>query len=225
MMSHLNLNGAHVQLDPTVKTCCAGVVPGNRVVTAMTDTADRGDGTPGRCRRGPGLARGERDPDLTVAEWWKRLGESGWAARLADRVVRQGLSRPMPSGSRTPSRRGGALPAPGGLGLLLAGPTIQVHGLEEQKRRYLYDIVTGQKGWCQLLQRARRRVRPGGAQRHDQGRRRDRHRPEGVDVRWPRRRPGHAHRPHRPRRPQARRHHLLRDRHAPAGRRRPAAAR
>ena len=40
----------------------------------------------------------------------------------------------------------------------------------------------------------------------------------------PGRRPRHAHRPHRPRRPQAPGHHLLRHRHAPAGRRGAAAA-
>ena len=45
----------------------------------------------------------------------------------------------------------GALGAPGGLGLLLAGPTIAAHGNDEQKTRYLRDIVTGQKAWCQLF--------------------------------------------------------------------------
>jgi alkylation response protein AidB-like acyl-CoA dehydrogenase len=45
----------------------------------------------------------------------------------------------------------GALPAPGGLGLLLAGPTIATHGTPEQKQTFLYDIVTGKKGWCQLF--------------------------------------------------------------------------
>jgi len=45
----------------------------------------------------------------------------------------------------------GALGPPGGLGLLLAGPTIYTHGTPEQKERYLRDIVTGQKAWCQLF--------------------------------------------------------------------------
>ena len=34
---------------------------------------------------------------------------------------------------------------------MLAGPTIAVHGNDEQKTRYLRDIVTGQKAWCQLF--------------------------------------------------------------------------
>ena len=45
----------------------------------------------------------------------------------------------------------GALPAPGGLGLMLAGPTIAVHSTDEQKQRYLRDIVIGQRAWCQLF--------------------------------------------------------------------------
>src|SRR5205085_4713095 len=44
----------------------------------------------------------------------------------------------------------GALGAPGGLGLLLAAPTIATHGNEEQ-RKYVYEIVTGKKAWCQLF--------------------------------------------------------------------------
>lgn len=45
----------------------------------------------------------------------------------------------------------GALGAPGGLGLLLAAPTIATHGTQEQIDLYVRDIVTGQKGWCQLF--------------------------------------------------------------------------
>ena len=45
----------------------------------------------------------------------------------------------------------GALGAPGGLGLLLAAPTIATHGTPEQIERYVRDIVTGQRAWCQLF--------------------------------------------------------------------------
>jgi alkylation response protein AidB-like acyl-CoA dehydrogenase len=45
----------------------------------------------------------------------------------------------------------GALAAPGGLGLLLAAPTIATHGTQEQIDRYVRDIVTGQRAWCQLF--------------------------------------------------------------------------
>src|SRR5262249_13965974 len=45
----------------------------------------------------------------------------------------------------------GALGAPGGLGLMLAGPTIIAHGSDEQRERYVRDIATGKKAWCQLF--------------------------------------------------------------------------
>ncbi len=70
-------------------------------------------------------------------------------------------SRPTPTGasSRGPTAstaqqtiaEHGALGAPGGLGLLLAAPTIATHGTQEQIDLYVREIVTGQKAWCQLF--------------------------------------------------------------------------
>jgi alkylation response protein AidB-like acyl-CoA dehydrogenase len=92
------------------------------------------------------------DPDLTVAEWWDRLGTSGWGVPAWPvEWFGKGLSRSESVKVQQTIAAYGALPAPGGLGLLLAGPTITVHGTDEQKQRYLRDIVTGQKGWCQLF--------------------------------------------------------------------------
>ena len=92
------------------------------------------------------------DPDLTVAEWWERLGTSGWGVpSWPAEWFGKGLSSNEAVRVQTTIATYGALPAPGGLGLLLAGPTITVHGSDEQKRQYLRDIVTGQKGWCQLF--------------------------------------------------------------------------
>jgi alkylation response protein AidB-like acyl-CoA dehydrogenase len=45
----------------------------------------------------------------------------------------------------------GALGAPFGLGPALAAPTIATHGTPEQIERYVPDIVTGQRSWCQLF--------------------------------------------------------------------------
>jgi alkylation response protein AidB-like acyl-CoA dehydrogenase len=92
------------------------------------------------------------DPDLTVAEWWERLGTSGWAAPTWPvESYGRGLTRAEGVLVQRTIREFGALGAPGGLGLLLAGPTIYTHGTAEQKERYLRDIVTGQKAWCQLF--------------------------------------------------------------------------
>jgi alkylation response protein AidB-like acyl-CoA dehydrogenase len=92
------------------------------------------------------------DEDLTVAEWWERLGTSGWGApNWPSEWFGKGLSRDDTVRVQRTIAEFGALGAPGGLGLLLAGPTIATHGTDEQRSRYLRDIVTGQKAWCQLF--------------------------------------------------------------------------
>ena len=92
------------------------------------------------------------DPDLTVAEWWNRLGLAGWSApSLPENAYGRGLSRNESVAVAEAIGEHGALAAPGGLGLLLAAPTIATHGTQEQIDRYVRDIVTGQKAWCQLF--------------------------------------------------------------------------
>lgn len=92
------------------------------------------------------------DPDLTVGEWWDRLGRSGWAVPTwPEEWFGKGLARGDAVVVAGAIAKHGALGAPAGLGLLLAGPTILTHGTEEQKQRYLPAIVTGQEAWCQLF--------------------------------------------------------------------------
>ena len=102
------------------------------------------------------------DPDLTVGEWWERLGLAGWSA--------PGLPETPTAGAGAGRRRAGgqqeiaafgALGRAGGLGLLLAAPTIATHGTQEQIDHYVRDIVTGQQGLVPVVQRARGRVGPG----------------------------------------------------------------
>jgi alkylation response protein AidB-like acyl-CoA dehydrogenase len=92
------------------------------------------------------------DPDLTVAEWWQRLGLAGWSApTLPTNAYGRGLSRGDAVLVQNAIAEFGALGAPGGLGLLLAAPTIATHGTPEQIEKYVKDIVTGQQAWCQLF--------------------------------------------------------------------------
>ena len=92
------------------------------------------------------------DPDLTVAAWWERLGLAGWSApTLPTNAYGRGLSRGDAVIVQNAIAEHGALGAPGGLGLLLAAPTIATHGTPEQIERYVRDIVTGQRAWCQLF--------------------------------------------------------------------------
>src|SRR2546421_11123875 len=92
------------------------------------------------------------DPDLTVGEWWERLGLAGWAApTLPANAYGRGLSRSTAVRVAQEIAEFGALGGPAGLGLLLAAPTIAAHGTQEQIDLYVRDIVTGQKAWCQLF--------------------------------------------------------------------------
>ena len=92
------------------------------------------------------------DPELTLAEWWERLADSGWAVPTwPEEWFGKGLTGDLAVVVSRELRAAGAVGPPAGLGLMLAGPTIVAHGSEEQKRRYLRPIVTGQEAWCQLF--------------------------------------------------------------------------
>jgi alkylation response protein AidB-like acyl-CoA dehydrogenase len=92
------------------------------------------------------------DPDLTVAEWWERLGTAGWAAPTWPvEWYGKGVSRDDANRISREIAEFGAIGPPSGLGLLLAGPTIVTHGTDEQRAALLPDIVTGRKAWCQLF--------------------------------------------------------------------------
>ncbi len=92
------------------------------------------------------------DPDLTVGEWWERLGLAGWAAPgLPTNAYGKAMARSDTVLVQQEVAKFGALGAPAGLGLLLAAPTIATHGTQEQIDLYVRDIVTGQKAWCQLF--------------------------------------------------------------------------
>jgi alkylation response protein AidB-like acyl-CoA dehydrogenase len=92
------------------------------------------------------------DPDLSVAEWWERLGLAGWSApSLPEDSYGRGVSRSDAIRVQQAITGAGALGPPAGLGLLLAAPTIVTHGTREQIDTYVRDIVTGRQAWCQLF--------------------------------------------------------------------------
>ncbi len=92
------------------------------------------------------------NPDLTVGEWWELLGLAGWAAPgLPEHAYGRGLARNDVVAVQSAIAEHGALGAPGGLGLLLAAPTIATHGTQEQIDHYVRRIVTGVDAWCQLF--------------------------------------------------------------------------
>jgi alkylation response protein AidB-like acyl-CoA dehydrogenase len=92
------------------------------------------------------------DPDLTVGAWWERLGLSGWAAPgLPETCHGKGLSAADAVRVQQAIVDGGALGPPGGLGMMLAAPTIATTGTSDQRERYVRAIVTGAEAWCQLF--------------------------------------------------------------------------
>jgi alkylation response protein AidB-like acyl-CoA dehydrogenase len=92
------------------------------------------------------------DPDLTVGEWWERLGMSGWAAPLLPvGSYGRGMSRGDALAVQQTIAKHGALGPPMGLGLMLAAPTIATHGTPAQIEHYIPDLVTGRRAWCQLF--------------------------------------------------------------------------
>ncbi len=118
----------------------------------MTDTAERTSQSVDPVGEVTAWLEENWDPDLTVAEWWERLGLSGWAAPgLPENAYGKGLNRNDAVAVQNAIAEFGALGAPGGLGLLLAAPTIAAHGTQEQIDLFVRDIVTGQKAWCQLF--------------------------------------------------------------------------
>ena len=92
------------------------------------------------------------NPDVTVDAWWKDVAAAGWTAPHfpADRWGR-GLHRRSQAVVRAAFAQHGALRPPGGLGLLMAAPTILAHGTPEQVARLVPPILEGQVGWCQLF--------------------------------------------------------------------------
>jgi alkylation response protein AidB-like acyl-CoA dehydrogenase len=90
-------------------------------------------------------------PDTEAKKAWSRkIYDAGYA----------GLTWPKEYGGRGASYSHQAImleewaraEAPGPLGVIglgMAGPTIIVHGTEEQKQRYLENILSGEEIWCQ----------------------------------------------------------------------------
>ena len=92
------------------------------------------------------------DPALPVEAWWRLVARAGWSApHLPVAQGGRGLPRSADRQVRALFAQHGALRPPGGLGLLMAAPTILTHGTPEQIARHVPPILEGRLGWCQLF--------------------------------------------------------------------------
>ena len=92
------------------------------------------------------------DPDLSVEDWWRTVAKAGWTApHFTQDQGGLGLPRRAPATVRSAFSAFGALRPPGGLGLLMAAPTILTQGTREQVARLVPPILEGRVAWCQLF--------------------------------------------------------------------------
>jgi alkylation response protein AidB-like acyl-CoA dehydrogenase len=92
------------------------------------------------------------DPELTVREWWRRLAAAGYSApMLPEELGGKGYSRDLAQAVNAELGEHGVVGAPVGLGLMLAAPTIAVHGTPEQQAELIGPILDGTIAWCQLF--------------------------------------------------------------------------
>ncbi|CAB4873830.1 unannotated protein [freshwater metagenome] len=95
---------------------------------------------------------GAWDPSITVSEWWQRLAASGYASpMLPASMGGKGYTRDLAMAVSTAMGDRGVVGPPMGLGLMLAAPTIAVHGSPEQQATYIPRILDGTDAWCQLF--------------------------------------------------------------------------
>jgi alkylation response protein AidB-like acyl-CoA dehydrogenase len=83
--------------------------------------------------------------------WWhETLYAGGWAGiTWPEEYGGRGLSVVHQAIFFAEEARHGAPVPVGGVGLVLVGPTLLVHGTEEQKKRYLPPMLSGDEVWCQ----------------------------------------------------------------------------
>jgi len=92
------------------------------------------------------------DPDLEVGAWWRKVADAGWTApHFTVEEGGRGLARRSSAVVRSVFGAYGALRPPGGLGLMMAAPTILLHGTPDQIERHVRPILDGSLAWCQLF--------------------------------------------------------------------------
>jgi alkylation response protein AidB-like acyl-CoA dehydrogenase len=89
-------------------------------------------------------------PTGDQAVWKERMGAKGWGTPTWPKAYGGGgLSGPEARVLAQEMAKIGAVNPIGGMGVGMFGPTLLEYGTEEQKKKYIPDIVTGKIRWCQ----------------------------------------------------------------------------
>ncbi len=115
-----------------------------RVRTFMQENLPEGWGKPGyKYPTGEASTQFQR-------QWTRRLHQAGFLGMAWPREYGgQGASQIELAIFNEEAARFRAPNPINGVGLILAGPTIMAHGTEEQKKRFLPKILSGEELWCQ----------------------------------------------------------------------------
>jgi alkylation response protein AidB-like acyl-CoA dehydrogenase len=90
--------------------------------------------------------------EVTVGDWWAAMYDAGYSSpTLPPEAGGLGWPGDLAATAMAVFTRENVLGPPGGLGLLLAAPTIAAHGTPEQVTEYVRPILDGTAGWCQLF--------------------------------------------------------------------------
>jgi alkylation response protein AidB-like acyl-CoA dehydrogenase len=88
------------------------------------------------------------NPDIQV--WMDRMAEKGWTAPMWPAAYGGGgLSKDQNRVLESELRRIKARPALSSFGIWMLGPVLLEYATEEQKQRFLPDIIKGKTRWCQ----------------------------------------------------------------------------
>ena len=83
-------------------------------------------------------------------DWMKKLHEGGWVGIDWPKEYGGRAATPIESFIWMEEISRCATPQPiNGIGVGMAGPTIMAHATDEQKKRYLENILSGEEIWCQ----------------------------------------------------------------------------
>jgi alkylation response protein AidB-like acyl-CoA dehydrogenase len=106
-------------------------------------------------RGGPGERAWETDRKATgearqaAIDWHAALAEQGWVAPHWPKEYGGGGMTPMEQFVLNQEMAAAGAPAVGGSGVAMLGPTLILHGSEEQRKKYLPPILAGEATWAQ----------------------------------------------------------------------------